>query len=345
MDSATSTQIFSPHILKLPNEVLELILDEIVPPQHPFVFVDTKSVDYVGTRQHETLQLWPIVLTCRRFCQLVTPRLYTYCFFRYLKTGHKDIYYWKPTFPLYRAPGKYSLYQKYGAAVKLLSPLFASFINLREGRFHLEVDLESRSSIQPYIDGIQDLLKVCLTLKKLLIHVRANVVICDLLKCHRREESQQRASSVEIGSAYANLDDLHLACIELWAPANDKATKRGAAFSVLELFCDTIWPSAKTVKSLYFDYQAQSLNEDGDWVPANLRPQLSAKYELPMLEKLSISTSEYEIMVFDEFFAFKNSRLKGLELRDIYWQDYGVEEPLGDNGNWEGLSDTLLVAA
>ncbi|KAF3143265.1 hypothetical protein TWF569_007354 [Orbilia oligospora] len=337
-------------LLRLPNEILAQIFKECMTPP-PTIFWDDNAPAYANTRHRKfVLQVLPIVLTCRRFRDHATPLLYRFCSLQYQVHEHRDIYRWTPYCPGISIPGKYALYKSYGTVVKsfcfneypfadtmtagdtsqeipmtipqFLSPLFASFSNLKEARFYSEKYLKSTTQVQTYTDGIHNLLTTCLSLKKLSVWLGANPVVCSNLKHTRREKLQEEldASAYHpLASPHASLTELHLSCDDAWESERNQIEERETAFSVLELFCDIIWPSARTITTFKFRYAAVAMFAYSGGILTNVDAMPLTEYDLPMLEHVSILTLDEAVLAaFDAFFNFDGSQIKSMEVRYIY---------------------------
>ncbi|KAK6513778.1 hypothetical protein TWF506_008214 [Arthrobotrys conoides] len=339
--------------LRLPNEVLTQIFDEymILPPPDLW---DNNTSAYAASRHRSALlQVLSIILTCRRFRDVATPYLYRSCFLEYQILQHRDIYRWNPNFSGIPVGRKYVIYQENATMVKtfcfkesrfakaitadntfqeiittipqFLSPLFASFNNLNEARFYSEVSLMSTAQVETYADGIHNLLTKCISLKKLFLYLSAGSVVCNKLKRTRREKLQQKLGSSTSPSSHphtsphANLTELHISCNDVWQSDEEQIHESGAVFSVLELFCDIIWPSAKTVTYFGFGYNALAAFKYSAGIRTNMNAAPLVKYDLPNLEKVSIKiVFERVLAAFDAFFNFDKSQIKHVEIRDIY---------------------------
>ncbi|KAF3317919.1 hypothetical protein TWF173_009740 [Orbilia oligospora] len=356
--------------LRLPNEILAQIFKECLAPP-PILFWDDHTPAYATGRHRKfVLQVLPIVLTCRRFRDHATALLYRFCSLQYQVHEHRDIYRWAPYCPGVSIPGKYALYEAYGTVVKsfcfngdpfadtmtagdtsqeipmtipqFLSPLFASFSNLKEARFYSEKYLKSTTQVQTYTDGIHNLLTTCLSLKKLSVWLGADPVVCSNLKHTRREKLQEEldaSSSHPPASPHANLTELHLGCDDAWESERNQIEKREAAFSVLELFCDIIWPFARTVTTLKFGYAAVAMFAYSRGILTNVDAMPLTEYDLPMLEHVSILTLDKAVLAaFDAFFNFDGPQIKSVEVRDIYiyatWRFENNEQVIHDYA-WE----------
>ncbi|KAF3209198.1 hypothetical protein TWF106_011016 [Orbilia oligospora] len=339
-------------LLTLPNEILAQIFEECLDPPLTLFWDDNAPAYATSYSRHRkfALQVLPIVLTCRRFRDHATPLLYRFCSLQYQAHGHRDIYRWIPCCAGTLIPRKYALYKSYGPVVRsfcfnegpfadtmtardtsqeiptiipqFLSPLFASFSNLKEARFHSENYLKSTTQVQTYTDGIHSLLATCLSLEKLSVCLAASPVVCSNLKYKRREKLQEgldASSSCSLASPHANLTELHLSCDDAWESERSQIEDREAAFSVLELFCDIVWPSAKTITTFKFGYAAVAMFAYSGGIMTNVDATPLTEYDLPMLEHVSIPTPDSSVLAaFDAFFNFDGSRIKSVEVRDMY---------------------------
>ncbi|KAK6504973.1 hypothetical protein TWF481_006906 [Arthrobotrys musiformis] len=347
-----------PHILELPDEVTDLILDELgESPDWKLKLADEVTdltLDELGESPDWKLKL---MLTCRHFRQLVLPRFYATCGLGFGRgvSGPVSVLCDRSARTIWRL---HQANPQYGQLVKVLDIEFGRRYIAKGPVSNETSDFETTRSVQsvfgqllPRFDNLRTVklrrflipmmnsvgfrniyytlraVLSCSSLKELSIDIS---LLTDLMRDSYWETEVQEASHnlfcANYGDPLANLDKLEIRLHEKKFYSRD--FDESAVPSLMGILADMLEQPCRSLGSLLFKYEVWSFGHASarrrdhfEFIP---EVRVGGRLRLPRLKTLMLSMGDGGRRLFEQYFDFDFRGIKSLSLADL-----PVENSLG----------------